>query len=386
MMDLQYFLEMVDVKHRYGSNLRAYHAYWKTQPTNQNFFYWLDYGEGKDFELPERSRHRLDTEQVRYLSKEERLNYLVTVDAEGRLCWAKNGQRITTNDALYHDSMQGIVPEGDQTTRFKSNSSPPSGDSSSEPPSDSEDERSSTAESIEAEHYANDDFMNATGPAKIAHVSPAVIFNHLMRKSMKKGNKWIFVADTSFRLFIGIKQSGSFQHSSFLHGGRISAAGTLKIKDGQLRSLSPLSGHYRPPTKNFQSFVHALRDAGVDLSRVSISKSYAVLVGMESYIKTKKKVTDMESAVSHQANKTFRPEKAKQEEEQAKDKSQSAEKERQYLESERLKEERALLERKKDKSISARLKRAFRSLKVEERGGPPPGGPEAGIPPPEGKR
>ena len=29
MMDLQYFLEMVDQKHRYGSNLRAYHEEWK---------------------------------------------------------------------------------------------------------------------------------------------------------------------------------------------------------------------------------------------------------------------------------------------------------------------------------------------------------------------
>ena len=29
MMGLQYFLEMVDSKHRYGSNLRMYHEEWK---------------------------------------------------------------------------------------------------------------------------------------------------------------------------------------------------------------------------------------------------------------------------------------------------------------------------------------------------------------------
>ena len=29
MMGLDYFLEMVDHKHRYGSNLRRYHAEWK---------------------------------------------------------------------------------------------------------------------------------------------------------------------------------------------------------------------------------------------------------------------------------------------------------------------------------------------------------------------
>ena len=65
MTDLQYFLEMIDVKHRYGkwtalpipvqirllifrtgSNLRKYHAEWKNSTTHENFFYWLDYGGG----------------------------------------------------------------------------------------------------------------------------------------------------------------------------------------------------------------------------------------------------------------------------------------------------------------------------------------------------
>lgn len=50
----------------------------------------------------------------------------------------------------------------------------------------------------------------------------------------------IQVADTSFRIYIGIKEPGAFQHSSFLRGGRIAAAGMLKIKNGQLRSLAPL--------------------------------------------------------------------------------------------------------------------------------------------------
>ena len=52
MMDLPYFLEMVDIKHRYGSNLRTYHAEWKKADTHENYFYWLDHGEGKDVELP----------------------------------------------------------------------------------------------------------------------------------------------------------------------------------------------------------------------------------------------------------------------------------------------------------------------------------------------
>ena len=70
MMDLQYWLEMVDRKHRYGSNLRTYHRHWKQANTNENFFYWLDEGEGKNIELPNVSRQRLESEQVRYLSRE----------------------------------------------------------------------------------------------------------------------------------------------------------------------------------------------------------------------------------------------------------------------------------------------------------------------------
>ena len=52
---------------------------------------------------------------LRYLSKEERKKYLVIVDEEGLLCWAKNGERITTSPG-FRDSMDGIVPVSDTTT------------------------------------------------------------------------------------------------------------------------------------------------------------------------------------------------------------------------------------------------------------------------------
>jgi hypothetical protein len=105
------------------------------------------------------------------------------------------------------------------------------------------------AEDNRANKYATPEFDGAKGMKKVKHVSASTIFNKLLRGSVKK-NTWIFVADTSFRLYVGIKQSGAFQHSSFLHGSRISAAGLIKIKDGRLLKLSPLSGHYRPPGKS----------------------------------------------------------------------------------------------------------------------------------------
>lgn len=114
MMDLSYFLEMVDVKHRYGSNLRKYHAEWRSRSTTENFFYWLDQGEGKDVEVEKCSRERLENMQVRYLGREERRYYEVIVDKEGKLCWRKDGVRVDTTEK-WRDSIHGIVRADDST-------------------------------------------------------------------------------------------------------------------------------------------------------------------------------------------------------------------------------------------------------------------------------
>lgn len=65
------------------------------------------------------SRERLDKERVRYLSREERMQYLVKIDKEGRLCWVKNGERISTT-VDFKDSVAGIVPRDDSTPAYGS--------------------------------------------------------------------------------------------------------------------------------------------------------------------------------------------------------------------------------------------------------------------------
>ena len=289
----------------------------------------------------------LERDQVRYLSREERLKYLVKIDQDGRLRWAKNGERVSTSYA-FKDSVEGIVDADDTITpvfreavhghrhpqqdphsiNAVDHERRKSGSVSSGSSSSSHDSVDSAAE---GQHYVNRELEDAHGIKKVQYVSAGTVLNHLLQKTTRK-NTWIFVADTSFRLYIGIKQSGAFQHSSFLHGSRVAAAGLIKVKDGQLRSLSPLSGHYRPPTKNFRAFVHSLSEAKVDMSRVSISKSYAVLLGLEGYMKTKKSVRGGIVALEHEAEKIIHPEQARAREEKAKDNSQSARKEREYLE------------------------------------------------------
>ncbi|KID84687.1 IQ calmodulin-binding motif protein [Metarhizium guizhouense ARSEF 977] len=363
MLGLQYFLEMVDSKHRYGSNLRMYHEEWKKSDTKENFFYWLDYGEGRFIELDTCPRDRLEREQVRYLSREERQYYLVRVDAEGRLCWVKNGARIDTTEQ-FKDSIHGVVPLDDPTPAFAPTASEnlhsqDNDDDDNDNDSDSSDE--SKREADRAAKYADPGFDDSKGLKKVTHISASTIFNQLLRKSVKK-NTWIFVADTSFRLYVGIKDSGAFQHSSFLQGSRISAAGLIKIKKGRLSSLSPLSGHYRPPASSFRAFVKNLKEEGVDTSHVSISKSYTILVGLETYLKTRKKGKELVGKLMHGKDKLVAPEEVQRQEEEKKDKSESAEKERRVLEREREREEADKV--KREMSKSDRVMEKIKSLPV----------------------
>ncbi|KAF7593685.1 hypothetical protein BBP40_011095 [Aspergillus hancockii] len=301
MMDLQYFLELVDLKHRHGSNLRAYHNHWKNSATAQNFFYWLDFGEGKAIDLPQCPRDRLERQQVRYLTREERMNYLVTVDEAGLFRWAKNNERVWTDNKQFKDSMNGVVCIDEDVPQFQGNTEAGDPDAFLTSSSSS----LSSVSSLSSSDYdtanerlvdrdkrteENEDYKAVKVMKKVAHVSPTTILNSIRGKSSEKENGCAQVADTSFRLYIGIKQSGAFQHSSFLRGSRIAAAGLIKVRNGQLRSLAPLSGHYRPPAANFRAFIHSLQDRGVDMSHVSISKSYAVLAGIEGYTRTKRKM------------------------------------------------------------------------------------------------
>lgn len=64
LIDSRYFLELVDQRHRYGSNLQIYHEAWLRSGTGENFFYWLDYGEGRYLDLAGCRRERLEKESI----------------------------------------------------------------------------------------------------------------------------------------------------------------------------------------------------------------------------------------------------------------------------------------------------------------------------------
>jgi hypothetical protein len=306
---------------------------------------------------------------------------------------------------VFKDSINGIVPSSDPTPAFQYNiapeqssvddswSSSETSETDSESDSDQDEQRLTTAPD-EGEQYINEDFHRARGPAKLKYVSAGVVFNHMIRQSLKKGHKWIFVCDTSLRLYIGYKQTGAFQHSSFMQGSRILAAGQIKVKDGQLRRLSPLSGHYRVPAANFKTFIKSLKALNVDMSHLSISRSYAILVGIEGYTKSRKKIKKAEAEVVHRKNRILDPEKAKEEEQKKLDKSKSAAREREFLEQQQLAEANAAREAKLTRRSSRKktMSQFFERLGLRSRSSGSADavpeerrtGPEDGIPPPEG--
>ena len=94
----------------------------------------------------------------------------------------------------------------------------------------------------------------------------------------------------------------------------------------------------------------------MDMSRVSISSSYAVLVGLEAYAKTRKKIKHGLHHASKNKDKVLHPEEAKKREEATKDKGKGAEKERQILADKTGKEE----ESKKQSNFRERFRRKLR--------------------------
>ncbi|KAJ1310237.1 hypothetical protein OPQ81_006979 [Rhizoctonia solani] len=283
MLETQHWLELIDGKHRYGSNLKFYHRKWQEEDTTENFFKWLDHGGGKDLSLPECPREQLEKERIIYLSREQRANYLVRIDDQGLLRWARNNELVDTRSNRWKDAGdgKGIVPMTLEEMRGAEITEAPAKHGRIGFHSDSSDSLLNAGEA----HYV--DTINKPGDSKLkqtirSHFTSTGIMERLLRKTVKK-NTWIYVCDMKRNLFIGIKETGAFQHSSFTAGGLISSAGLIKVKMGRIHKLSPLSGHYRTSVDHYRLFLEDLEKQGADLEKVQVTKAEATLWGLEHY-------------------------------------------------------------------------------------------------------
>lgn len=131
--------------------------------------------------------------------------YLVKIDKEGRLRWAKNNVRIDTT-VKYKDSIHGIVPVEDSSPPYVPPDEEIARDSQECETTTGSDE---TGESVtisshedKSTHSGKYDTLEAHRMKKTKSVSASTILDKLLRGSVRK-NTWIFVADTSFRLYAG---------------------------------------------------------------------------------------------------------------------------------------------------------------------------------------
>ncbi|KAF9955492.1 hypothetical protein BGZ65_003361 [Modicella reniformis] len=221
MLTNEHWLELTDIKHRYGSNLQCYFNYWLQQDTKQPFHYWLDKGEGKDVDLEERPRALLEEQQVQYLKEDERKGYAVYV-VNGLLYYKESGELVHT----IPPSMQ-VNEEVDVTKLL--------------PETNADDDEETKRE----------------------------------KKRVRGKNKYIYVTDPEGTLYVHRKVKGRFHHSSFLGGGAVCSAGAIIVNQGILLKLNPKSGHYRPRQKHFDRLQEWLRESSVDMKNVKVS--YGIL-------------------------------------------------------------------------------------------------------------
>jgi hypothetical protein len=93
------------------------------------------------------------------------------------------------------------------------------------------------------------------------------------------GPGWaIYVLSPSplYNFYVGNHIMGTEHHSSLLAGGKVAAAGELKVSNGKLEIITAKSGHYKPTLDMFLTVLGVLRLRGnIDLSQVKLPLYYA---------------------------------------------------------------------------------------------------------------
>ena len=162
----------------------------------------LDRGAGKDISLPECSRKQLESEastsqsrnlefnletpqRIIYLSAEQRLNYLVKIDKEGKLRWERNNQYVDTTSEMWMDSGDGngiIRADGKESRHVGPKRNNSTGDSHGEEET--------------AKHYhgvADDKSKNLLQRIWRDRFTTNGLMERLLRKTVRK-NTWMYVS------------------------------------------------------------------------------------------------------------------------------------------------------------------------------------------------
>lgn len=94
------------------------------------------------------------------------------------------------------------------------------------------------------------------------------------------------------------------------------------------------------------------------MSHVSISRSYAVLVGLEAYVNTRRRGKKFAQKLIHGRDRVISPEAAAKREEGNRDKSEGTERERHFLEAKRKEQEKGREEHKENMKLLNKFHRS----------------------------
>ena len=99
-LDTESWLEAVDQKHRYGKLLLRYFRHYqrkrRSDQLEEDFFVWLDYGEGRTIDLPWCPRAKLMKSTVAFLDEQQRKAWQVVLNGKGLLEWKAAGKLVHT--------------------------------------------------------------------------------------------------------------------------------------------------------------------------------------------------------------------------------------------------------------------------------------------------
>lgn len=95
LLGVNHWIEAADPQHRYGTRLAPYYQAWLKSGTNQNFFRWLDKGEGKSLDLAQEGhpREKLLSSKVQYLTGAGKNDYQIDF-RNGVLYWLSSGELV----------------------------------------------------------------------------------------------------------------------------------------------------------------------------------------------------------------------------------------------------------------------------------------------------
>eukprot|EP01052_Picozoa_sp_SAG31_P002128 SAG31_NODE_72_length_27821_cov_26.870572_4_plen_288_part_00 len=105
MLQTHVWLEAEDGKHRYGSLLFKFYRHWAKEDTKQSFFYWLDFGGGKDLQSVTSdkgeviTRTELEESCVQYCTAEQRKKFVVKIE-DGLLRWPNQSNKLCHTESL----------------------------------------------------------------------------------------------------------------------------------------------------------------------------------------------------------------------------------------------------------------------------------------------